>query len=222
MERIDVLGAMDEELAGLRLSALRATALAAQSWSDMIAVERTGVGKVNATLAVARVHGRGTRGIISVGTAGALTPGLTIGDVVIVDRAVQHDVDASPVGFPRGTIPFEPTSEWRADTELVRLAAHAAHACGYPTAVGSICSGERFIADDAEKLWLRKHFGGACTDMETGAIAQACAKLDIPWVGIRVISDGADHEAAVDFAASLALASDRIAHIVSGLFTNPR
>lgn len=211
MKNIEIIGAMEEELAGLRV------VHAESPWRDRVIIRRTGVGKVNAALAVADAKQRGVHCIISVGTAGALAPELRIGDVIIVHRAVQHDVDASPVGFPRGTIPFESVSDWPADETLVRLAAHVARACGYPTVIGNICSGERFIADAAEKLWLRKHFGGACTDMETGAIAHACAKLGIPWVGIRIISDRADCDASTDFEASLALASDRIARIISNV-----
>lgn len=208
MSVINVIGAMEEELAGLRV------ACSGDPYRDGFVIRHSGVGKVNAALAVARAKQWDARCVISVGTAGALAPKLRIGDVIIVDRAMQHDIDASPVGFPRGTIPFEEQSTWHADETLVRSTAQAIHACGYSVVTGAICSGERFVADDAEKLWLRKQFGGTCIDMETGAIAQACAKLGIPWVGVRIISDGADRDAAVDFQASLALASDRIAQII--------
>lgn len=205
---VTVIGAMEAELEGLRDLPVGDPA------RDGCVVYHAGVGKVNAALAVAGAAQRGTRCVIVVGTAGALVPALRIGDVVVIDHAVQHDVDASPVGFPRGTIPFEQESAWDADEPLVRIAKRAADDLGFPAVVGSICSGERFIADDAERAWLRDHFHGACIDMETGAIAQACAKLSIPWVGIRIISDGANREAAADFAASLALASDHIACII--------
>lgn len=211
MGTINIIGAMEEELSGLR------AAMCGDPHRDGFVVRHSGVGKVNAVLAVTRAHQWDARCIISVGTAGALAPKLGIGDVIIVDRAVQHDIDASPVGFPRGTIPFEQQSVWSADETLVRSAAHAISACGYSVIIGAICSGERFVADGTEKLWLRKQFGGTCIDMETGAIAQACAKLGIPWFGIRIISDGADRGAAVDFQSSLALASDRIAQIIPKL-----
>ncbi|MBI4434986.1 5'-methylthioadenosine/adenosylhomocysteine nucleosidase, partial [Candidatus Uhrbacteria bacterium] len=86
MGHIEVIGAMEEEIAGLR------TVHAESPWRDRVIIRRTGVGKVNAALAVADAKQRGAQCIVVVGTAGAIAPKLRIGDVIIVHRAVQHDV----------------------------------------------------------------------------------------------------------------------------------
>ena len=64
MGHINVIGAMEEELAGLRAVSSK------NPLRDGFAIRHSGVGKVNAALAVARAHQWDARCIIAVGTAG--------------------------------------------------------------------------------------------------------------------------------------------------------
>ncbi|MBI4434149.1 5'-methylthioadenosine/S-adenosylhomocysteine nucleosidase [Candidatus Uhrbacteria bacterium] len=214
MRHLEVIAAMEDEIAGLCSTCTR------DPVRDGFTIRKSGVGKVNAALAVADAARWDPLGIIVVGTAGALAPDLRRGDVVVVNSAMQHDVDASALDaqrFPRGMIPFEPTSTWYANAPLVAAAEQVLRDLDARHTIGGICSGERFLADATEKRFLHEHFHGACIDMETGAIAQACAKFQIPWVGIRIMSDGADHDAGAQFTTSLPVASASIARIIPRL-----
>ncbi|PTX55196.1 methylthioadenosine nucleosidase /adenosylhomocysteine nucleosidase [Melghirimyces profundicolus] len=166
-----------------------------------VVVCRSGVGKVNASVCTQLLIDRFDVGtVIFTGVAGALDPALDIGDIVVSKTCVQYDVDASPLGFPKGTIPFQETSVFQADPEWIRLAMEAAEAWTEGKAIrGKVLSGDRFIAHPEQVRELRETFGGACVEMEGAAVAHVCHLNRIPFVVIRSMSDRADFSAGVNF-----------------------
>ena len=46
--------------------------------------------------------------VINTGSAGAVAPGLEIGDVVVADRLVYHDVDVTAFGYDYGQMARQP------------------------------------------------------------------------------------------------------------------
>jgi len=68
--------------------------------------------------------------------------------------------------------------------------------------VGLIASGDQFISapNIHENLNLiQKNNKTLAVEMEGAAVAQVCEEHDIPYMIVRVISDKADHSAAIDF-----------------------
>lgn len=181
-----------------------------------VAICKSGVGKVNAAIYTQVMIDRfEVNKIIFTGVAGALDPELNIGDIVISSGAQQHDMDVTALGFPPGVIPYEETSEWPADAELVQLAKEAGEkAAPGRVKIGKVLSGDQFVADREKVRQLRETFGGACTEMEGAAVAQACALNGIPYVVIRSMSDKADGSASVNFAEFTIEASNRSYAIV--------
>jgi adenosylhomocysteine nucleosidase len=183
---------------------------------------RSGVGKVNAAVCTQLLIDQfGVDAIIFTGVAGALDPALDIGDIVISSDCMQHDMDASALGFPRGTIPFADTSVFPADQALVKLAVQAGEQQESGRIVcGRVLSGDQFIADrDTVKL-LHEQLGGTCTEMEGSAVAQVCAMNGIPYVVIRSMSDKADGSAHVNFAEFTVKAADRSYAIVERMVSS--
>ena len=43
--------------------------------------------------------------VINTGVAGGMGKGIKIGDIVVADAVVQHDMDTSAMGDPKGLIP---------------------------------------------------------------------------------------------------------------------
>jgi len=143
-----------------------------------------------------------------------------VGHVVVADRFLQHDLDASPI-FPKYEVPLYGTSQFRADAALSdRLAAAAARALpGTPVHRGLIVSGDRFVSTTGESRALQSALPQAlAVEMEGAAIAQVCHDYGIPFAAVRTISDRADDEAHVDFARFVSeVASRHSAAIVQAL-----
>lgn len=177
------------------------------------------VGKVSAAITTMLLLERfGVTHVIFSGVAGAVDPRLRVGDVVIADGLIQHDMDARPL-FPRFEIPLLGKTRFEAGLHAPAEAAaarylggrfsdevpdgkRAAFGIGHPAVYrGLIVSGDQFIADPARTAALREALPGAlCTEMEGAAVAQVCHEVGgIPTAVIRIISDQADHSAAIDF-----------------------
>jgi adenosylhomocysteine nucleosidase len=178
------------------------------------------IGKVAAaiTATLAIEHFGATR-IVFTGVAGGLAPGVNVGDIVVADSFIQHDLDASPI-FPKYELPLYGVSRLPTDAGL-RSALHAAalKLLAQPSLLGAeaqrlagaavpavhlglVVSGDRFVSTDAESRALRLALPGAlAVEMEGAAIAQVCYDYAVPYAAVRTISDRADNSAHVDFAA---------------------
>jgi adenosylhomocysteine nucleosidase len=186
---------------------------------DVVAV-LSRIGKVaaaiTATLAIERF---GATRIVFTGVAGGLAPGVNVGDIVVADSFIQHDLDASPI-FPKYELPLYGISRLPTDAAL-RSALHGAAlklvsdsfallgdarallGDSAPTVhLGLVASGDRFVSSDAESRALRLALPGAlAVEMEGAAIAQVCYDYAVPFGAVRTISDRADDSAHIEFGA---------------------
>lgn len=172
---------------------------------------KSGVGKINAAVCTQiLIDDFNIKQVIFTGVAGALHPELQIGDIVVSTAAMQHDIDASALGFNRETIPFADKSTFEADNELIRLALKASEDINEGRVVtGLILSGDQFISAGQAAKELHQLFGGYCTEMEGAAVAQVCHMNEIPFVIVRSMSDKADGSAHINFPEFTKLASGR-------------
>ncbi|MCE9588774.1 MAG: 5'-methylthioadenosine/adenosylhomocysteine nucleosidase [Verrucomicrobia bacterium] len=178
---------------------------------EPVALTLCGCGKVNATLSATLLaaHAKVSR-ILVTGVSGGLAEDLKVGDIVIGDSFVQHDMDARPL-FPLHEIPFEGFSVIEADPGLRHLLAAAslsmlaekrlpelAEARSFE---GLVVSGDQFLSSSEVRSRVLEALPKAfAVDMESAAIAQVCKAADIPLGVLRVISDSADGSAHIDFA----------------------
>lgn len=176
-----------------------------------VAMILCGCGKVNAahSATLLACHAKVGR-ILVTGISGGLAEGLKVGDVVIGNAFVQHDMDTRPL-FPLHEIPFEGFSVIEPDPELRHLLTGAARSMlasarpsGLETAnvfEGLVVSGDQFLSSQEARDRVLEHLPKACAvDMESAAVAQVCRAADIPLGVLRVISDSADGSAHIDFA----------------------
>ena len=177
-----------------------------------------GIGKVQSAALTQAMLERGAAAVLFTGVAGGVDPTLRVGDLVVATDALQHDVDVTALGYARGQVPGHDAVRWPADPDLRdRVAAAAktvAAAEGVRWVVGTVASGDRFMADPADVARLRSEFGAACAEMEGAAVAQVCASWGVPWAIVRSISDTADHDAHVDFRAFTQVAAARAVAVV--------
>lgn len=174
----------------------------------------SGIGKVAAAATAALLIDRyAVTSILFTGVAGGLAPGVGVGDVVVADALLQHDLDASPL-FPRWEVPLTGRSRFETDParrKVLREAVQAVLAAPHPALAsfglastryheGLVVSGDRFVSSSAESAALRKVLPQAlAVEMEGAAMAQVCADFGCALSLLRTISDRADDAAHLDF-----------------------
>ncbi len=129
----------------------------------------TGMGKVNATAAVAAVLARGALPavVVNLGTAGALHPDWT--GTHEVSSVIQHDLDTEFIRRLTGQTVGAPLT--LADTGPV------------------LASGDQFIADDEARDALAAR--AQLVDMEGYAVASTARRFGVPVRLVKQVSDGA-------------------------------
>ena len=163
-----------------------------------VVLVKTGVGKVNSSLcATLLVTLFNVEKLIFTGMAGGLDKDLKMGDIVVSKDLIQHDVDITLCGKKPGEISIYEDYIFKANDNLINLAEKAAIK-GFgkeKVSVGRILTGDQFIGSEKKAGWLKDTFNGICVEMEGAAVAQVCQSLNIHYVIIRSISDGADDNA---------------------------
>jgi adenosylhomocysteine nucleosidase len=179
-----------------------------------------GVGKVaascTATLLIQKFK---VTEIIFSGLAGGLATHVKVGDIVIADQLMQHDMDARPL-FPRFEIPLTGITHFETPKPHRKRVFESASAFlngGFQTAIpvaiaeqyalhqprihtGLIISGDQFVGSVEASDQLRQIAPSAlAVEMEGAAVAQVCHDFKLPYVIIRTVSDRADATAHIDF-----------------------
>jgi adenosylhomocysteine nucleosidase len=225
--KIGIIGAMVEEIERF-LTHIESPEIATFAGIEYISgkmeglpvvVCKSGVGKVNAAMcAQILIDHFSVDAVMMTGVAGAVDLRLNIGDLVVSNDCMQHDMDVTALGFARGVIPFAEHSLFTADQTLIDAALQAAALeSDVQTLVGRVLSGDQFIANREVVTALREKLQGTCTEMEGAAVAQVCYLNQIPFVIIRSISDRADGSAHANFAEFTPLAAERSSRLVHNI-----
>jgi len=222
--KIGIIGAMDVEVQTLKgaLENRNDTVIANMEFSEGIlnekevVVVKCGVGKVNAGICTeilaSTYH---VTHVINTGVAGSLNNDINIGDLVISNDAIYHDVDVTIFNYELGQLPQMPVS-YKADETLKKTIITAIGKL-YPEVgvfEGRVVSGDQFVGETKKKQWIKENFHGDCAEMEGCAIAQASYLNNLPFVIIRAISDKADGSDVMDYNKFEALSAERCASIV--------
>ena len=177
---------------------------------------------------------------IFTGVAGALDERLVIGDIAVVERAVDADLDVTAWGesedvlpYQRAELPFSRKREYQSDPGLVtlvndhaRVSARISPQARVPLVSGYVATGsafldaerkKRFISDVSPLLQSSPHRLPNLYDMESSAVLQAAEILNVPTLVIRAVSDTLEGDAPKDFNAFVASALDRYLPLVDHL-----
>ena len=204
---VAIIGAMDCEVELLKnmlsdaetVEAGRFFILKGKIGTHDVIVAKSGVGKVCAASCTQFIIDKFSPVcIINTGIAGGLADNLSVGDVVIAEELVQHDFDASDLGYAKGYMcnginPDRPTVYY-ADKELIEIFENTAkkYMQNGKTHRGIIASGDMFVGNKAKKLEIKKLFNATAAEMEGAAIAQTAFLNNVPFIIVRAISDLAD------------------------------
>lgn len=141
--------------------------------------------------------------IINSGVAGTLSDELSIGDIAVSTHVVQHDMDTSPLGDPKGLISGINKIEFPADETLVDKFSNILEEKGINFKTGVIASGDQFLASKEKKNDIVQNFSAIAGEMEGGAIGHVCFVNNVKFCVLRAISDCADGTGAKDYTAFL-------------------
>ena len=162
---------------------------------DTVIICQCGIGKVNAAALTQRIIDKyNPDRIINTGTAGGLAEGLEIGNVIIAEKAAYHDF--KPVSIVEDMFGEKYI---RSDKSLVSSAKQACEINDIPHRVGTVVTGDCFVATKAQRDDIFAEDPDAlCTEMDGAAIAHVCHINQIPFVIIRAVSDFAADEKVFD------------------------
>lgn len=160
----------------------------------------TGIGTLNATIALAEVLARGPRpaAVINIGTAGSLVDGYA--GVYEITEVIKHDFDTSAIEQITGR-PFPN--------------ALALQQSGGPLPTARLATGDSFINDSLRREKLARI--AELVDMEGYAVAKTCQHFEIPVRLLKQVSDNANEESTGTWADAVARGARELEQAVEEL-----
>jgi len=186
---------------------------------DCILVQ-CGVGKVNsARTTQILIDNFNVDIIINVGSAGGISSNLNVEDIVIGDKLVQYDFDATSFGYEKGEI-CKTGKYFYSDKNLIELCKQTIEEYKNEKiniVIGTIGTADLFCASPEKAAQIEKEFDALCVEMEGAAIAQVATLDNIPFLVIRAISDTPNGKNKIDFDTFINIVSKRVAEILEKL-----
>ncbi|WP_028745358.1 5'-methylthioadenosine/S-adenosylhomocysteine nucleosidase [Rhizobium mesoamericanum] len=168
----------------------------------------TGVGPVEAAIVLTRALARLEQTdelpdlVVSLGSAGSAKLEQT--EVYQATSVSYRDMDASPLGFEKGRTPF---------LDLPAIVDLPLRIPGIPEA--SLSTGGNVVSGQAYK-----GIAADMVDMETFAILRTCQAYELPLIGLRGISDGAEELQHISgWTEYLHVIDRKLSYAVDSLFT---
>jgi nucleoside phosphorylase len=137
--------------------------------------------------------------ILSLGFAGACTPNLDIGDLVLATRL--HHIEGSPFDWdPNSLSPADPQSgtsqpdvrheELVADGEMLEIARSAVEMNGIDFMPSPTLTVDSLVRTSGLSAWLGEMYGVSAVDRESYWVAAAAARAGVPCLSVRSIAYG--------------------------------
>lgn len=156
----------------------------------------SGIGKVNAAVAAALLAD-GCDMLISTGLSGGFGDAKKY-DIVLGTEFFEHDFDLTAIGYkisqkPGNQPPIASARELNGDI-----------ISKFPfVKQGVFVTGDSFVSSKEKHDFLTENFNPIACDMETAAVGYVAHLNDIPFVSIRMVSDGADDDSAENYTDTL-------------------
>jgi adenosylhomocysteine nucleosidase len=241
--RLGIISALAEEQAGV-VAQMQNKRIVTHGMRDYVCGSLWGVdcvcvlariGKVGAATTTTMLIAQfGVTDVLFTGVAGGANAEVKVGDIVIADQLVQHDMDCRPL-FPRYEIPLTGKTCFHADEHLSRLlriacqdflsddfareiapdeqTAFALHAP--QVHLGLIASADEFVAQRSRTQQICQDWPQLLAlEMEGAALAQVCYEFGLPFAVMRTISDGANEDSAIDFTRFIEKVAARYAYAI--------
>ena len=180
-----VAASMEQELTGLRSEVLDiadATGVQPQVEFQVLGVGPERAGAALAALLEDRRSSEdgGVDGVLVLGVAGGVDPGLETGDLLLADRYALHNGAAQGAG-----------QAIKPDTQMLQSAEQAALDLSIPVCSGGALTVDHLVAEREEREELRTRYQVFSVNMEDYRAAEAAQKAGVPFLSVRVVLDTA-------------------------------
>ena len=178
----------------------------------LLTVAWSGWGKVSAARAATRLISNTFQNckvdlLVFTGVAGAVNKKLKQWDVILSEAVIQHDMDVRPL-FNKFVIPAIGEEQIKVKENLInyfydvleKKIRNKKLSKFKSIHKGLIATGDMFISKKEKLNQLSQEIPNLlAVEMEGGAFAQVAHQENIDWIVIRVISDGANDNAELEF-----------------------
>ncbi|MFV0396293.1 MAG: 5'-methylthioadenosine/adenosylhomocysteine nucleosidase [Coprobacillaceae bacterium] len=195
---IGIIGAMQEEVEAIKeymiieeeKKVLDSHFYIGKREDKKVVLLQGGIGKVNAAICTTLLLlNYDVSYILNIGSAGGLQDNQEVGDIIISNGVIHHDVDVTAFGRDIGQVPGYPTV-FLPQEALLHNVTNVLNSLHIKSHDGIIVSGDQFIATASQVGAIKKAFPNAlCAEMEAAAIAQTCYKFNTPFIILRSLSD---------------------------------
>lgn len=174
-----------------------------------------GIGKVNAAIFTQIMIDKfEVDYIINTGIAGSMSSDVKHLDIVVSKDLTYYDVRKEQL---KTCYPYQ--EYFIADENLINYVKEAIKD-DETLHIGTIITGDDFIADKAKKDALCERFNALCVEMEGASIAHTAYINQVPFVVIRCISDTADDNATDDYNNFELIAANKASELVIEIVKN--
>jgi len=176
--------------------------------------------------------------IVNQGTAGAVDPSLKLYDIVLGTETLNLGAFKTPrraAGAGSSTLEWVPLdltapdgsaatsrkpARFAADTSLLAMARSVSARYARGRIVEGAIGTSDMWNDELDRLArLNKDYGTLVEEMETASAAQVASQMNVPFLGIRIVSDNA--AAAVAFDAKTAIACEEFVYEIVRAYVAP-
>lgn len=226
MKRVGIVFAMEEELNALKkyLTITNEYNIFELKFYESIlndievVLVESGVGKVNAARTTQiLIDNMKVDYVFNIGVAGGVSTKLSVGDIVLGEKLVQHDFDITAFNHEKGYIPSVGVY---VDTDLYLLnianeVLSSMNEVRYHR--GIIASGDIFCTEAKMSEKINAKFNALCVEMEGASIAQVCYLSHVPFLIIRSISDVPNNNNTITYEEFLLSSCDVVANAMKGI-----
>jgi adenosylhomocysteine nucleosidase len=151
-------------------------------------------------------HARFDR-VICAGAAGALSPQVSIGDLIVATSTLEHDYN--------NKFSERPKPRFAGDLESIeQIKALTLSDVHFNVHFGIMAGGDEDVIDSARGAELYKAHQALAVAWEGVGGARACAFSQVPFLELRGATDTANHEAPVVFYVNLNTVMKNIAYLL--------
>ena len=180
-----------------------------------------GPGKVNSAICTQlMISNYAPKLIINTGIAGSAVPQVKIGEIVLADSVVQHDMDTSALGDARGLISGINLIQIPCAADVNEAIKSIAKKLGETLHIGTIATGDQFISSSEKLADIQRTFNATACEMEAGSIGHVCLVNVVKFAALRVISDNANEESHIDYNKFKFIVAEKTTQMIANLISS--